>query len=156
MRFPINHLLELLRLLLSVYGVFLAWEQSKALSHALDILLLWVVLPVSGLTGLESVFFGKEGQRLTGYRPSPYQRQSGCNNLALATGALLVSSLDWGIKASTAICLVFLVFLILSGLNHLYNGLYENNYSSRAYTRPLMTFSLLLGMLPFVIRGVLT
>lgn len=49
------------------------------------------LLPQSVQIGIESVFFGKSGSKVSGCGDSgPYQKQSGMNNLALAITALLV------------------------------------------------------------------
>ena len=58
--------------------------------HQLHILMPFVVIGLSGLTGIESLFFGKAAVELTGYTQSAYQRQSGLNNLAVAITAILV------------------------------------------------------------------
>ena len=78
-----------------------------------------VVIPLSGLTGLESLLFGQLAaqakQRKSG---SHYQTQSAFNNLATAMAAAIVLLCHLGIKAQVTIIMSALLFFLLSGLKH--------------------------------------
>jgi len=109
---------------------------------------------IAGLTGVESLVFGKEAARASGYSDAgPYQRQSGFNNLSLGVVALVTYTLNWGTMADAALCLVLLLFLSLSSMNHLYSALREGNRSVRSFSRPLLTVALWIVVLPFMLRA---
>ena len=56
-------------------------------------------------------------------------------------------------QAEAALCLVLLLFLTLSSVNHLYSALREGNCSARSFSRPLATLALLGAVLPFMVRA---
>jgi hypothetical protein len=112
------------------------------------------VVSFAGLTGIESLFFAHGAARLSGYgQGSPYQRQSGMNNLALACVSLVVLLARWGTQAEVAVLLVLLVFLALSAVNHLLTGLSETRRTMRTFTRPVGTILLIAFTVPFIIRA---
>lgn len=149
-----NRILELLRFVGVGVGVFLAILHNDDPVRMFRALQFWVVLSIAGLTGLESLLFGKSAAAVTGYRDGgAYQRQSGINNLAVALVALLVRWLDWGLHAEAAVCSVLLVFLILSSVNHLYSALKEGNRVFRSYSRPVATALLLAVVVPIMVQA---
>ena len=79
-----------------IAGLIAAALTSKSPAVALQILMLWLVLSVAGLTAVEGLFFASEAASRSGYVPSGYQRQSACNNLALALTAILSVVFGWG------------------------------------------------------------
>ena len=80
---------------------------------------LLVVLSLAGVTGLESLLLGDASAASKGWPTgSPYQKQSACNNLALAAGAILFAALRAN-QALAATVVVTLIFIFLSGINHL-------------------------------------
>ena len=78
-----------------------------------------MVLSLAGVTGLESLLLGDASAASKGWPTgSPYQKQSACNNLALAAGAILFAALRAN-QALAATVVVTLIFIFLSGVNHL-------------------------------------
>ena len=74
---------------------------------------------LAGVTGLESLLLGDASAASKGWPTgSPYQKQSACNNLALAAGAILFAALRAN-QALAATVVVTLIFIFLSGVNHL-------------------------------------
>ena len=82
---------------------------------------LLVVLSLAGITGLESLLLeslllGDASAASKGWPTgSPYQKQSACNNLALAAGAILFAALRAN-QALAATVVVTLIFIFLSGV----------------------------------------
>ena len=66
---------EFIRIGLCALGFFLAYSHSFS-SKALFWLVALVVIPLSGLTGLESLIFAKAAAQQKGRAVSPYQIQS--------------------------------------------------------------------------------
>jgi hypothetical protein len=134
-----------------VAGFALAWSLGSTPAERLHVLAPWLVGSLAGLTGIESVFFGRVAARVTGYAPSAYQQQSGMNDLALAVTALLAYALDWGAAADVTVTSILLIFLSLSACNHVWSAWREGNVSPRSFTRPAATVALLAATLPTVI-----
>lgn len=150
----ISRLLEYFRMTGVFIGFWLAFSNLSNPIQAFHWLSVCIVVSIAGVTAVESLLFGKQAAKASGYSdPGPYQRQSGLNNLAVATVSLIVFVLNWGTRAETAICLVLLVFLTLSSVNHAYSGLRDGNRSWRGLTRPLGTLILLIAVIPFMIRA---
>lgn len=115
-----------------------------------------VVLSIAGLTGLESLLLADRAAEKSGFgKASPYQRQSGFNNLAVAIAMIMVWLLGWGVKAMAAVTLVLLVFLVLSAANHAYSAIKEGNRSAINLLRPVLTGALLGGVLPLMFMALM-
>jgi len=150
----INQALEVGRFTGVFGGFWFAFSQWHDPQLAFRGLSVCVVVSVAGMAGVESLFFQKRAAAASGYGDSgPYQRQSGFNNLALATVGIVVFLLDWGTGAEAATCLVLLVFLALSAINHAYSRYRDGNPSGRGFTRPLGTLILWIAILPFMFRA---
>ena len=150
----ISSLFELIRWIGSGTGIFLAFLIQNDPERQLNVLCLWVVISLAGLTGIESVFFAKAAVQQSGYeKGSAYQRQSGLSNLALALTTILVYLLGWGLQAKASLLLVLLVFLSFSAINHAYSALREHNTSLRNFFRPILTILLLAAVIPFLLRA---
>jgi len=147
-------LFEIIRWVCVAAGFNIAIFFGETPAAQLHIYMPWVVLPLAGLTGLESVLLGETAAELSGYKSNPgYQRQSGLNNIAVAIAALVVWLYDWGTHAEAAVMLTLLVFLTLSACNHAWSALKENNLSRKNLLRPVMTLLLLGFTVPFVVRA---
>ena len=146
--------IEIARWVCVAIGVQLAYGISGSPVDKFSILCIWVVVPLTGLTGIESVFFGKIASTQTGYgEGGAYQRQSGLNNLATAIATLIVYALNLGVYAKVAVMIVALTFFVLSALNHIYSGIYEANLKIKnIVVRPLGIALLLVVILPFLIN----
>lgn len=150
-----NLILEILRWVGVGVGVFLAFGYQEP-RQQFSVLCIFTILSVAGLTGIESLFFGKKASEQSGYGPGrAYQRQSGLNNLALAAATLLVYLFGWGVQAKATVMFVLLIFLVFSAVNHAYTALRDGNKSLKNFLRPFMTAVLLGMVLPFLIRALL-
>ena len=149
----ICHALEILRFAGVILGFALALQYGHTPQAQLHILSPWIVISLAGLTGIESVFFGRAAAELSGYAPSAYQRQSGFNNLAVAIVALLVFLLGWGTYAEVTIMSVLLIFLFLSACNHAWSAIREGNLNLRNVLRPIMTVVIIIVIVPFILRA---
>jgi hypothetical protein len=150
----ISQVLEIARFVGVFAGFWLAFSELSDPERAFHWLAVCVVVSIAGMTGIESLFFGKQAAAASGYSdPGHYQRQSGFNNLAVAILGLVVFFLNWGTHAEAAICSVLLVFLTLSSINHLHSRWRDGNPSWRGFTRPLGTLVLLIAVLPFMFRA---
>lgn len=150
----ICHILEILRFAGVIAGFAFALQYGGTPQGQLHILMPWIVISIAGLTGIESIFFGRAAAELSGYAPSAYQRQSGINNLAVAITALLVFILGWGTYAEAAVLIVLLIFLFFSACNHAWSAIKEHNRNIRNLLRPVMTVLIIIFILPFIIRAV--
>ena len=104
---------EGLRISLCAAGIGLGYAKYY------QVFALLVVLSLAGVTGLESLLLGDASAASKGWPTgSPYQKQSACNNLALAAGAILFAALRAN-QALAATVVVTLIFIFLSGINHL-------------------------------------
>jgi hypothetical protein len=111
-------LLEWLRITLVILAFFMI--HLKPPSQGLFWLVALMVLPLTGLTAVESLFFAKEAALAKKWdKGSPYQIQSGLNNLAVALTAIIVLAFNLNQQAQVTICLVALIFFALSSLNHI-------------------------------------
>lgn len=150
----ICNILEIVRWLCIIAGFNLAYFSSQDPAGQLHIIMPWLVIPLAGLTGIESVFLGKTASELSGYGYNPaYQRQSGMNNIAVAITAIVVSFFEWGTHAEIAVFMIMLIFLTLSACNHAYSAIKDKNYALKNLMRPLMTALLLAFTIPFIIKA---
>lgn len=145
--------LEIGRTLLAGLGFFLAYHYyAKNLPQiSLYALIIFVVVPLTGLTGLESIFFGKASAEAKGCIPGgSYQIQSGLNNLAIAITALIVWFSRWPIKAELAVLFVTLIFFSLSAINHAVEFFIHENRKIIHLLRLILTLLLVVASLPIV------
>ena len=146
-------LFELTRYVCVGLGFFLAYQAHRTNIEILNYLLLWIVIPLAGLTGLESIFLGAASATDKGREiGSVYQIQSGLNNLSTAIIGFLVWYLQWGTQASLTVSFVLLLFLIFSSLNHAYEYWIQKNRQCIHFLRPLLTTALILACIPLVVR----
>jgi len=150
----VNQTLEILRWLSAPAGIFFAYYLGNDPVQQFSILSLIVIVFMAGLTGIESLSFGKAASEASGYMSGrAYQRQSGMNNLALAIAAVLAHLFGWGLYADLSLMTVLLTFLTLSAINHVYSALKEGNRNMKNVLRPVLTAILLIVILPFTLRA---
>jgi hypothetical protein len=143
-------IIEILRWVAAGAGFYWGYSLTDPV-QGFKVMSLVVVLSIAGLTGLESLLFSESAAEKSGYgKGSPYQRQSGFNNLAVAIAMVVVWLLGWGVKAMAAVTLVLLVFLVLSAANHAFSAIKEGNRSVINLLRPVLTGALLGGVLPLM------
>jgi hypothetical protein len=153
-RYTINNFLELLRWVGAGTGIFLAYLSQGNASLRLDVLCIWVVVSIAGLTGIESLFFGSSSASELGYEGGrEYQRQSGLFNLALALTTILIYILRWNLQAKAGVLIVLLVFLFFSAMNHAYSAIFEGNRSLKNALRPIMTLALLAVIISVILQA---
>lgn len=149
----LTKIIEILRWVAAGAGIYWGYSLADPL-QGFKMMSLVVVLSIAGLTGLESLFWADSAAEKSGYgKGSPYQRQSGFNNLAIAITMILVWLLGWGVTAMAAVTIVLLVFLVLSAANHAYSAIKEGNRAIINLLRPLLTGVLLGGVLPLMIMA---
>jgi len=76
------------------------------------------VFCMAGLTGLESLFFGKISARAKKWAQSPYQAQSAANNIASAVAMIILLSIGANDAAIATLMMNVTIFILLSGINH--------------------------------------
>lgn len=143
---------EILRIVLSIIGFFLIYSLNLSETQQIILALIFIIIPISGLTGLESLLFPKASALLKGRETgSPYQTQSGINNLSIAITAIMALCFQWGEMAYVTITVVLSLFLILSSLNHLKEIIIDKRHNFNQYSRPVLTLAFAIGLYPIVI-----
>lgn len=113
-----------------------------------------IVVAIAGLSGLESVFFGRKAAEMKGFETgSNYQKQSGIALLSYAFIALLVFFCQWGIKAELTVLLVFMFFFFFSAINHGMEAIKHKNYKWQNVNRPFITLLLIAGLIYPVVKA---
>jgi len=144
-------LLELARFTLAGIGYYLAYQPGITLEHSFNYLLLLVVIPLAGLTGLESVCFSDLTAQSKGREiGSAYQVQSGINNLAIAITAFMVWFWQWGLFASLTIIMVLLTFFALSSINHTVEYVTARERKAIHLMRPVLTLMIIAATIPLI------
>ncbi|KAL7437668.1 hypothetical protein ACHAXM_005774 [Skeletonema potamos] len=108
--------IEIVRIIGTIIGLHFGFDSVPRyqLSAAL------IVFFLSGLTGLESLFFGKMSARSKKWgEGSPYQTQSAANNLSSAVAMIILLSIGASDAAVATLLLTVTIFFVLSGINHL-------------------------------------
>lgn len=147
--------LEIGRCIFAGLGFYLAYHYyyQNIYQIALSALLLFVVVPLSGLTGLESIFFSKAAAEAKGREiGSSYQIQSGLNNLAIAITALIVWFSRWNIYASLTVLFIMLIFFLLSAINHAVEFIIYGNKKSIHLLRVIFTLIMIGASLPIILK----
>jgi len=133
-----------------IQWAYFSFSQLESIFPAI-VFLLTVLL--AGLTGVEAVFLSHEANKITGYTPSAYQRQSGLFLLGLTFTAFIVFVFGWDLTASLAVLLNLILFLAFSSINHLFSAFYENNKSFRnLWVRGLGAWLLIGAIAPLLFR----
>ena len=113
-----------------------------------------IIAAISGISGIEGLFFGKESAEMKGFETgSNYQRQSAIALLSYTCIAIFVYFINWGIKAELTILFAFLFFLVFSGLNHAVDAVRHNNFKWQNINRPFITLILIAGLIYPVIMA---
>ena len=139
--------LELLRWIGIIAAFQIAFYFGKTPLDIFDVFAPIMIISISGLTGIESVFFGKYANQQSGYTASRYQIQSGFNNLAVAIAVGFVWFFNWGVFAYAALMIAVLFFYGLSAINHGLSYFCDKNKAIKNLLRPLMTLVLIVAVL---------
>jgi hypothetical protein len=130
-----------------------AYFSFSQLEEIFPVFVFLLTITLAGLTGVEAVFLSHEANKITGYAPSAYQRQSGLFLLGLTFTAFIVYVFGWDLTASLAILINLILFLVFSSINHLYSAFYENNKSFRnLWLRGLGAWLMLGALVPLLFR----
>lgn len=145
--------LEIARWILLVAAFQLAYIFGASAAERFEILAPLVIIPLSGLTGFESVFFGRAAANASGYGVTGrrYQIQSGLNNLAVALAAVVVWYYNWGILAYAALMTATLLFYGFSAVNHAAAAVVDGNKNWKNLARPFMTAILIIAVLTIML-----
>jgi len=106
-------------------GLYLALAQAPTdISKATATTCLLVVAVVGILSFVSHVFLHKQDANRIGFKPgsASFQFEVGFANLAFGLTALASYWADWGLQANTVIILAYALYLLQSGLLHLYTA----------------------------------
>lgn len=107
--------IEVIRSVGTGIGIYFGFGSSP--NYRLSASLL--VFCLAGITGLESLFFGKISARAKKWGVgSPYEIQSAANNLASAVAMIILLSIGADDAAIAALMMTVTIFIMFSGLNH--------------------------------------
>lgn len=149
-------LFEFFRIGCAGIGFYLAYVHyfAKDYATALYTLIVFVVIPLTGLTGLESILFSDKAAEIKGWHVgSPYQIQSGINNIAVATTAIIILYFKWNIYAELTALFVTLIFFLLSSINHVVSFCQQKNKRIIHLLRPIFSLLLVLAALPIIFKS---
>jgi hypothetical protein len=131
---------------------YLLFDQQPAL--LLHYMMLCIVVALSGLTGIEGLFFsGSTAISLGRATGSPYQKQSAMNNLSVAIVGVFVWCANWGVHADATVMMATLCFITLSALVHAMEAIKSNNKSRKNKMRAVWTIALLALCIPIIIQA---
>lgn len=145
---------EVIRWVCVIAAIQICYFFYSASEDQLRILMWLFVIPMAGLTGIESIFFADAARSQSGYAASPYQRQSGINNLSIAIASIIIALGQFGPDADFALIIAVLIFLMLSGCNHAWSAWKEGNHYLKNILRPIMSLLLFFSCLPILINYV--
>lgn len=107
-----------------------------------------LVCAVAGISGLEGLLMGRQSARAKGYEEgSNYQKQSALAMISMSVVACTVYFLNWGFYADMTVMLIFLLFFLLSGINHALQAIMRKNYKWQNINRPVITLLMIAGLL---------
>jgi len=148
-------ILEILRIVGTGLGIFLAYYLGDTPEEILRIMTPWIIGSIAGFSAIEGLLFAKKAAEATGYEQgSDYQKQTGFAFLSFALMALLVYFAHWNPMANVTLVLTFLLFLLQSAINHGYNIFARKNTTWKNMIRPLLT-ALLIGVFWYPVQSVL-
>jgi hypothetical protein len=148
--------MEWIRPLLISFCFFLAYYFGRDAISIFHILGPSIVIVMNGTIAFESLVLGEVGSEKIGYVPNrAYQIQSGLANLAFAITALVVLVFQWGREADATIVIAMLLFILLSGFNHLRTAIQDKNLKLVNLLRPVISLVLTALLLPYLINSLL-
>jgi len=148
MNAKIPSIVEFIRWILIITAFQLAYALGTNPADRFELLTPLVIIPLSGITGLESIFLGKSASQASGYAGERrYQIQSGLNNIAVAVATLIAWWCKWGIAAYFSLMTATLIFYGLSGANHAASTIFDGNLKWKNVARPFMSLVLIIAVL---------
>jgi FlaA1/EpsC-like NDP-sugar epimerase len=149
-------LLDILR----IAGVAIAFYWGYQIGYAetynpiaqLHFIIPVIIVSISGISGFEGLFFGKESAKIKGFEVgNNYQIQSAIALLSYAVISVFVYFSNWGIQAELTILFTFMFFFFFSAINHAVNAVKNKNYKWQNVNRPFLTLLLIAGLVHPVI-----
>ncbi len=70
------NIFEISRWVCVIIGIQASYFYESNPAEQIHLLAPWLVIPMAGLTGIESIFLADAARSQSGYAASPYQRQS--------------------------------------------------------------------------------
>lgn len=148
-------IIEIIRIVATGLGVFLAYYYGETPQEVLHIMSPWVIVAIAGTSGLEGLFFGKQGAIEKGFeRGGNYQIQSAIALLSYGVISLVVYFMNWGTNAELTIVFTFLFFMIFAAVNHTRSIIVDKNYKWANLNRPFLS-ALLIAVLWWPVMGCL-
>lgn len=148
-------LFEIARNACAALGFYFAYQHYFQQEYliALHRLILLLVIPLTGLTGLESILFSDATARSKGWAiGNPYQIQSGMNNLAIAITAIMILFFKWDQYAELSILCVTLIFFSLSAINHAISFFKQPHKKIIHLTRLIFSGLMIAAALPIILK----
>jgi hypothetical protein len=116
--------------------------------------LLCLSIGLSGLSGIEGIFFGDKAAIALGRLANkPYQIQSGASFLSLGIVGIMVWCLHWGVHADAAVLLCILATFTLSAIVHVWEVFKLHNRNIKNAMRGVLMLSLLLYCIPLIMQA---
>lgn len=139
----ITKIIEIVRIIATAFGVFWSYYSGDTPQEVLHIMSPWVIIAIAGTSGLEGIFFGKQGAIEKGFKPGGnYQIQSAIALLSYGFISFVVYYLGWGTNAELTIVFAFLFFMIFSAINHTKSIIIDKNYKWANLNRPFLAIML--------------
>ncbi len=137
-------IIEIVRIAGTCFGIFWAYfigmSGDNPAQSVLHIITPWVIISLAGTSAIEGLFFGKQAAAEKGFEnDGNYAYQSRVALLSFAVISLIVYLTNWGTKAELTIMLTFMLFMILSAINHGYQAVVNKNYHWANMNRPILT-----------------
>ncbi len=144
-------ILDILRILLVCftfyYGYDIGFENGYNPITQLHFMIPMMIVSIAGISGIEGLLSGKKSAMIKGYEVgSNYQIQSSIALLSYAVTAIMVYSLDFGIKAELSILAAFVFFFFFSAMNHGIEAVKNKNYKWQNINRPFLILILIAGL----------
>ncbi|KAL3802957.1 hypothetical protein HJC23_011580 [Cyclotella cryptica] len=112
--------IEIIRMTGTAVAIAIGFVQQDGSAPNYRLSAALLVFFLSGLTGLESLVFGKQSALAKKWpADTPYQRQTAMNNLAVAISMIIFLSLNASDSALASLMLTTTVFIALSSINHI-------------------------------------
>ena len=146
-------IIEIIRIVATGLGVFLAYYYGKTPQEVLHLMSPWLIVAIAGTSGLEGLFFGKQAAIEKGFESeSNYQTQSAIALLSYGVISLVVYFMNWGTNAELTIVFTFLFFMIFSAVNHTISIIVDKNYKWANLNRPFLS-ALMIAVLWWPVMG---
>jgi hypothetical protein len=140
-------IIEIIRIVATGFGVFISYYYGETPQEVLHLMSPWLIVAIAGTSGLEGLFFGKQGAKEKGFEQgSNYQTQSAIALLSYGVISLVVYFMNWGTNAELTIVFAFLFFMIFSAVNHTRSIIVDKNYKWANLNRPFLSIMLIVAM----------